>query len=217
MAANFEFNDEAVEAFTKEWIEIVRQQYNHPSIITWVPFNESWGVMRILTDHKQQKFTEGIYHLTKSLDPNRPVITNDGWEHTVSDILTLHDYEESGAEFQRRYADKSPILNNEISFNNWKYALAQGYTYRGQPIIVSEFGGIAFQTNKGWGYGKQVVTEDAFVERFRSITQAIKNIDYICGYCYTQVTDVQQEMNGLLTEDRKPKISLELIKEINLS
>jgi beta-galactosidase/beta-glucuronidase len=216
MAATFEFNDEAVETFTKEWIEIVRQQYNHPSIITWVPFNESWGLMQILTDRKQQKFTESIYHLTKSMDPNRPVITNDGWEHTVSDILTLHDYVESGSEFLRRYEDKSPIVNNELSFNNWKYALAQGYTYSGQPIIISEFGGIAFQTDKGWGYGKQVVTEDAFIERFRSITQAIKNIDYICGYCYTQVTDVQQEMNGLLTEDRKPKIPLELIKEINM-
>jgi beta-galactosidase/beta-glucuronidase len=216
MAATFEYNDEAVETFTKEWIEIVRQQYNHPSIITWVPFNESWGLMQILTDRKQQKFTESIYHLTKSMDPNRPVITNDGWEHTVSDILTLHDYVESGSEFLRRYEDKSPIVNNELSFNNWKYALAQGYTYSGQPIIISEFGGIAFQTDKGWGYGKQVVTEDAFIERFRSITQAIKNIDYICGYCYTQVTDVQQEMNGLLTEDRKPKIPLELIKEINM-
>jgi beta-galactosidase/beta-glucuronidase len=217
MAATFEFNDEAVETFTKEWIEIVRQQYNHPSIITWVPFNESWGVMQILTDGRQQKFTEGIYHLTKSIDPNRPVITNDGWEHTVSDILTLHDYVESGTEFLRHYADKSPIVNNELSFNHWKYALAQGYKYHGQPIIISEFGGIAFQTDKGWGYGNQVVTEEAFIERFRSITQAIKNIDYICGYCYTQVTDVQQEMNGLLTEDRKPKIPLEVIKEINLA
>ncbi|MGO4497324.1 glycoside hydrolase family 2 protein [Paenibacillus sp. 2RAB27] len=217
MAATFEFNDEAVETFTKEWIEIVRQQYNHPSIITWVPFNESWGVMQILNDRKQQKFTEGIYHLTKSMDPNRPVITNDGWEHTISDILTLHDYVEAGSEFLQRYADKSPIVNNEWAFNKGKYALAQGYTYRGQPIIISEFGGIAFQTDKGWGYGNQVVTEEAFIERFRSITQAIKDIDYICGYCYTQVTDVQQEMNGLLTEARRPKIPLELIKEINLA
>ncbi|MEC0230428.1 glycoside hydrolase family 2 protein [Paenibacillus alba] len=217
MAATFEFNDEAVETFTKEWIEIVRQQYNHPSIITWVPFNESWGIMQILTNRKQQNFTEGIYHLTKSMDPSRPVITNDGWEHTVSDIVTLHDYVENGSEFLQRYADKSPIVNNEWALNNGKYALAQGYTYRGQPIIISEFGGIAFQTDKGWGYGKQVVTEEAFIERFRSITQAIKDIDYICGYCYTQVTDVQQEMNGLLTEDRRPKIPLELIKEINLA
>ncbi|MFD0693298.1 glycoside hydrolase family 2 protein [Paenibacillus sp. GCM10027628] len=217
MAATYEFNDEAIERFSAEWTEIVRQQYNHPSIVTWVPFNESWGIPQILTHFKQQKFTESIYHLTKSLDPYRPVIVNDGWEHTVSDILTLHDYEESGADFSKRYADKAPVVNNEITFNNWKYALAQGYAYRGQPVIISEFGGIAFKTGKGWGYGNQVENQEAFIERFRNITQAIKDVDYICGFCYTQITDVQQEVNGLLTEDRKPKVPLELIKEINLA
>jgi beta-galactosidase/beta-glucuronidase len=217
MPATFEFNDNAVEIFTKEWMEIVRQQYNHPSIMTWVPFNESWGIMKILTNGRQQTFTEAIYHLTKSFDPNRPVIVNDGWEHTVSDIVTLHDYEESGETFLSRYADKQTIVNNEISFNNWKYAMARGYEYKGQPILVSEFGGIAFQTGSGWGYGKQVENEAAFVERFRKITQAVKDTDYICGYCYTQITDVQQEVNGLLTDTRQPKIPLELIKEINLN
>lgn len=217
MPATFEFNDKAVETFTREWLEIVRQQYNHPSIITWVPFNESWGIMHILTNGRQQKFTEGIYHLTKSLDPNRPVIVNDGWEHTVSDILMLHDYEESGEAFASRYADKQAIVGNEISFNNWKYAMAQGYEYKGQSVIVSEFGGIAFRTEKGWGYGNQVADDESFVERFRKITNAIKNIDYICGYCYTQITDVQQEMNGLLNDARHPKIPLEVIKEINLA
>lgn len=217
MAATFEFNDEAVESFTKEWTEIVRQQYNHPSIVTWVPFNESWGIPQILTHRKQQQFTEAIYHLTKSIDPYRPVIVNDGWEHTVSDIITLHDYEEHGSALQERYADSQALLGGGISFNNWKYAMAQGYEYRGQPVIVSEFGGIAFQSNTGWGYGNQVSGEEAFIERFRNITQAIKATDYICGYCYTQITDVQQEVNGLLTEDRQPKIPLEVIKEINLS
>jgi beta-galactosidase/beta-glucuronidase len=216
MAATFEFNDEAMNAFTTEWVEIVRQQYNHPCIVTWVPFNESWGIAQIYTHFKQQKFTEAIYHLTKSLDPNRPVIVNDGWEHTVSDILTLHDYEENGSAFLKRYADQAGLLNNEFAFNNWKYPMAQGYAYRGQPVMITEFGGIAFKTGKGWGYGNQVENEEAFIERFRNITQAIKNTDYICGYCYTQITDVQQEVNGLLTEDRKPKIPLEQIKEINL-
>lgn len=217
MAATFEFNDEAVEAFTKEWVEIVRQQYNHPSIITWVPFNESWGIANILTDRKQQEFTEGIYHLTKAIDPYRPVITNDGWEHTVSDILTLHDYEESGSRFLERYKDMEAVTGNNISFNNWKYALAQGYAYRGQPILVTEFGGIAFQSESGWGYGNQVSSEEAFLERFESITNAIKSIDAICGYCYTQITDVQQEVNGLLTESREPKVPMETIRRINLA
>ncbi|MEF2965466.1 sugar-binding domain-containing protein [Paenibacillus sp. M1] len=218
MAATFEFHDRAVETFTKEWLEIVDQQYNHPSIITWVPFNESWGVPSILRDTRQQKFTEGIYHLTKSIDPYRPVITNDGWEHTVSDILTLHDYVETGDGFLSRYSgNKEAIVNKETTCNQWKYALADGYGYKGQPIIISEFGGIAFQSDKGWGYGHQVVTEEEFLDRFEGLTRAIKSVDYICGYCYTQLTDVQQEINGLLTEDRKPKVPLDKIKEINLN
>ncbi|MFC6651804.1 sugar-binding domain-containing protein [Paenibacillus rhizoplanae] len=217
MAATFEFHDRAVESFTNEWLEIVRQQYNHPSIITWVPFNESWGVPNILHDQRQQKFTEGIYHLTKAIDPYRPVITNDGWEHTVSDILTLHDYVEMGDGFLSRYADnKEAIVNKETTCNQWKYAFAEGYAYQGQPIIISEFGGIAFQSDKGWGYGHQVASEEEFLTRFASLTQAIKSVEYICGYCYTQLTDVQQEINGLLTEAREPKIPLDKIKEINL-
>lgn len=216
MPAVFEFNDDSVEAFSREWLAVVRQQYNHPSIVAWVPFNESWGLMHIRTNRRQQQFTESIYHLTKTIDPNRPVIVNDGWEHTVSDILTLHDYEEDGAALLERYADEQAITDNKIAFNRAKFAMAQGYAYRGQPIIVSEFGGIAFQTKLGWGYGKQVEGEEAFIERFDRITQAIKRTPYICGYCYTQITDVQQEMNGLLTADREPKIPLERIREINL-
>ncbi|GAA3413356.1 glycoside hydrolase family 2 protein [Paenibacillus hodogayensis] len=217
MAATFEFNDQAVQNFTTEWMEIVRQQVNHPSIITWVPFNESWGIQSIFKDRRQQKFTEAIYHLTKAFDPSRPVVTNDGWEHTVSDILTLHDYSETKQQLLKHFADKDQFVNNDKSFNNFKYAFADGYSYKGQPIIISEFGGIAFKSDKGWGYGEQVHSEEAFLERFRGIHEAIKATDYIVGYCYTQITDVQQEVNGLLTEERKPKVPIEKIREINLS
>lgn len=218
MAATFEFHDDAVENFTKEWLEIVHQQYNHPSIITWVPFNESWGIPNILHDQRQQKFTETIYHLTKSIDPYRPVITNDGWEHTISDIIALHDYVETGEGFLKRYAgNKEAIVNKEISCNQWKYALADGYEYKGQPIMITEFGGIAFESDKGWGYGHQVRTDEEFLRRFEGLIRAIKSVDYICGFCYTQLTDVQQEINGLLTEERKPKFPMDKIKEINLA
>lgn len=215
MAATYEYSDQAVENFTKEWLEIVHQYYNHPSIITWVPFNESWGVPNIATNKKEQAFTESIYYLTKSIDPERPVIVNDGWEHTISDIITLHDYEEFGDLFLERYKDKEAIVHNQLSHNNHKYAFADGYEYKGQPIIISEYGGIAFNEGSGWGYGNQVETEEQFLNRYRSITNAIKEIAYIAGYCYTQITDVQQEINGLLKEDRSPKIALEKIKEIN--
>ncbi|MBD8068658.1 glycoside hydrolase family 2 protein [Bacillus sp. PS06] len=215
MAATYEFSDEAIQNFTEEWIEVVKQQYNHPSIITWTPFNESWGVKNIFTDKKQQQFTEGIYHLTKAIDHMRPVIVNDGWEHTISDILTLHDYVEYGDEFSARYHDKEKVVNNQIAFNKHKHAMAMGYEYRGQPIIISEYGGIAFNSEKGWGYGNQVKSEEDFLYRYESITQAIKNMPYISGFCYTQITDVQQEVNGLLDEDRNPKVDLSKIKEIN--
>jgi len=215
MAATYEFSDEAVQSFTEEWLEVVKQHYNHPSIITWTPFNESWGVKNIYTDRKQQKFTEAIYHLTKAIDSMRPVIVNDGWEHTVSDILTLHDYVEYGDEFLNRYKDKQKIVNNEIAFNKFKHAMAQGYEYKGQPIIISEYGGIAFNSEKGWGYGDQVESEKDFLYRYESITQAIKDTSYISGYCYTQITDVQQEVNGLLNEEREPKVDINKIREIN--
>lgn len=215
MAATYEFSDEAIQNFTEEWMEVVKQHYNHPSIITWTPFNESWGIKNIYTDKKQQKFTEAIYYLTKSIDSMRPVIVNDGWEHTVSDIITLHDYVEYGEEFSNRYRDKEKIVNNSIAFNNFKHAMAQGYEYKGQPIIISEYGGIAFNSEAGWGYGNQVKNEEEFLHRYESITKAIKDTPYICGFCYTQITDVQQEVNGLLSETREPKVDLEKIKRIN--
>lgn len=218
MGATFEFHDDAVDNFTREWLEIIHQQYNHPSIITWVPFNESWGIPYIRHDQRQQKFTESIYHLTKSYDPYRPVITNDGWEHTVSDIITLHDYVETGEHFLKRYAgNKEAIVSKETTCNHWKYALADGYEYKGQPIMITEFGGIAFQSDQGWGYGQQMENDEEFLRRFDGLVQAIKSVDYICGFCYTQLTDVQQEINGLLTEERKPKFPLEQIRAINLA
>jgi hypothetical protein len=217
MAATYEFNDDAVTVFTREWMEIVRQNYNHPSIITWTPFNESWGVPMIKTDATHQAFTEAIYYLTKSYDKYRPVICNDGWEHTISDIITLHDYVEKGEEFLERYGDHlQEILDNELFYNLHRSAFAEGYTYQGQPIILSEFGGIAFNNDqKGWGYGNKVNTQEDYIARFNAITTAIKTINAICGYCYTQVTDVQQEINGIMDMDRNFKVEPKILKEIN--
>ncbi len=216
MAAAYDFSDYAVSEFTREWMEIVNQNYNHPCIITWTPFNESWGISQVKTKRPQQHFTEAIYHLTKSMDPYRPVIVNDGWEHTVSDIITLHDYEASGEIFKSRYGDlKDEILSSEVYHCYMKSALANGYDYTGQPVIISEFGGIAFNEDRGWGYGDKVNTKEDFIERFDKITTAIKEIPYVCGYCYTQVSDVQQEINGLMDIDRNYKVDSEKIREIN--
>ena len=218
MAAFYTFTDDAVQKYTKEWMEVVRQNYSHPSIITWTPFNESWGVPEIKTDARQQHFTEAIYYLTKSFDSMRPVITNDGWEHTISDIITLHDYEEDGETFLTRYLNhKDEIMDDEIYHSRFKSAMADGFDYHGQPVIISEYGGIAFSAKGSgeWGYGNAVADEDAFVRRYDKITSAIRNVPYIVGFCYTQVSDVQQEVNGLMTMDRDFKVTPEKIAKIN--
>lgn len=217
-AAAYHYSDYAVTEFATEWMEIVTQNYNHPCIITWTPVNESWGVHGVSTDRTQQHFTEALYHLTKSLDSTRPVIVNDGWEHTVSDILTLHDYEASGEVFKKRYSDhKDEILGSSFYANGAHAPLADGFHYQGQPVIISEFGGIAFNnSDAGWGYGDKVNSKEDFIRRFDSITTAIKELPYVCGYCYTQVTDVQQEINGLMDMDRNFKVEPEIIREINM-
>lgn len=216
MAAAYRYTDYAVQEFAKEWVEIVRQNYNHPCIITWTPMNESWGVSQIETRQVEQHFTEAVYYLTKSLDTMRPVIVNDGWEHTVSDIITLHDYEEVGDTLYKRYTEyKDQILTTEV-YHSGKSALANGYEYKGQPIIISEYGGIAFNNDdSGWGYGNKVNSKEDFIRRFDDITTAVKKIPYCCGFCYTQVSDVQQEINGLMDMERNFKVEPEIIKEIN--
>jgi beta-galactosidase/beta-glucuronidase len=216
MAAAYEFSGRAQENFTREWMEILRQNYNHPSIITWTPFNESWGVPGISVSEPQQHFTEAIYYLTKAYDPQRPVVCNDGWEHTVSDIITLHDYEERGDDLFDRYEDLDAVLDNDVAFNKSRFAFARAYRYAGQPVIITEFGGIAFSNRgEGWGYGNKVNSAEEYIKRFDSITTAIKKLDGVSGFCYTQVTDVQQEINGIMDMDRRFKVDPEILKEIN--
>jgi beta-galactosidase/beta-glucuronidase len=218
MAATYEFDDRAITNFTREWMDVVRQNYNHPSIITWTPFNESWGIPQVETNKTQQHFTEAIYHLTKSYDFMRPIVLNDGWEHTISDIITLHDYEEASCAFLERYGEHlEDILANKQYHNIFKSVFADGYAYRGQPIIISEFGGIALSGKEtGWGYGEKANGKEEFLKRFDEITTAIKKISAICGYCYTQVTDVHHELNGIMDMDHVFKIDPEKLREINL-
>lgn len=213
--AAYEYSDYAVTEFTREWMEIVNQNYNHPCIITWTPFNESWGLIHVKTNPQVQHFTQAIYYLTKSIDKHRPVVTNDGWEHTCSDILTLHDYEPSGDFLKEKFTTfKDDILEGRKFLH--MTSLAHGFEYKGQPVIISEFGGIAFNNDdSGWGYGKKVNSKEEFIQRFDKVTSAIKSLPYVCGYCYTQVTDIQQEINGLMDIDRNFKIDPEIIKEIN--
>lgn len=214
--AAFRFDSGAVCAFTKQWMAMVEQNYNHPCVITWVPFNESWGISAVGHDPRQQAFTEAVYHLTKAMDPMRPVISNDGWEHTVSDILTLHDYHGDVEQFLNTYLSrKDELLAGDI-FYNLKNAFARGFGYKGQPVILSECGGFALQNGKnGWGYGEKEQDQKAYAAHLEKLLGAIRALPYVCGYCYTQLTDVQQEINGLLDEQRSFKADCGRIRDAN--
>lgn len=215
MPSNHWPSDEASCQITREWLEIVRQNYNHPSLVTWVIFNESWGVCNIYSSETQANLASGLYYLTKSIDPMRPVVSNDGWSHTKSDILTIHNYEQDPDVFYALYDDIKKLT--EGAPNNGQFLpYARGYSYEGQPIVMSEFGGTAYvrDTEKGWGYGRCVKNDEEYVERIGGLIDSLRKMR-ISGYCYTQLTDIEQEVNGLLLPDRTPKVGLEKIAEKN--
>ena len=119
---------------------------------------------------------------------------------------------------RRKYlTKKEEVLSCEIYHNNFRAAYAQGFGYKGEPVLISEYGGIAFEDNdkESWGYGEKVKTEEDFLERYKALTVGIKSLPYVCGYCYTQLSDVQQEKNGFLTEERRFKVNPEKIRAIN--
>lgn len=214
--AFYRLDDDSMESFTKQWMQMVKQNYNHPCVITWVPFNESWGLQNVKNDRGTQAFCEGICWLTKAFDPKRPVISNDGWEHTVSDILTLHDYHGDAKALREIYCGrKDEILHGEIYYN-LRSAYAKGYGYSGQPVILSEIGGLAIAgPHKGWGYGREETDEEAFLAHYAQIIAAVRAIPYVSGYCYTQLTDVQQDVNGLMDENRVFKADPKVIRKVN--
>ncbi len=215
MPSAYDFNVEEIQNITNEMIEFINRDYNHPCIVTWVPLNESWGVRNIYVDKAQQDFARSLYNTIHAMDKTRLVSTNDGWEQVESDICGIHDYEAWSREFNEKYQDKEQLLTG--SANNWRLVYAEGVKYQGQPLIISEYGGIAFKSedSDSWGYNGTVNDEKSFFERYKDITEAIRKTPYIRGYCYTQLTDVMQEVNGLMTPDRKLKIDLDNIRKVN--
>lgn len=214
MPAAYRFCAEEVHSVTNEWIGIVREARNFTSVICYAPLNESWGVSAIKTDFAQQQFAKSLYFLTKSLDPTRLVSTNDGWENLEdNDILSIHDY-------NIKSADEFPVKYKRGEYdglNPQGWALfADGQKYKGQPVLLTEFGGIAFadgQNGAAWGYGEGVKDGEEFYERLKQLIEGISRTDFQ-GFCYTQLTDVQQEINGLLTADHTPKLDTGRLKEI---
>ncbi len=215
MANALDFSESYAEKFAAEWQEVVKRDYNHPCIAVWVPLNESWGIPKVLTDVQQQNHAMAMYYLTKSLDTTRLVVSNDGWEHVKTDLCSIHDYEWRKEILEDRYSTAERALHTLNTDFRYRKVYANGYCYSNEPIIISEFGGIAFKKSHqdGWGYSGAANEED-FLNRIKAVVEPFKNSTVVCGFCYTQLTDVMQEINGLLTYDRTPKVSIEKIKQI---
>ncbi|NED99562.1 glycoside hydrolase family 2 [Phytoactinopolyspora halotolerans] len=215
--AAFGFSPKAVTRTIDEWMEAVERDRSHPCVVAWVPLNESWGVPTIATSRQQRDFATSLYHVTKALDPTRPVISNDGWEHTVSDIWSVHDYTPSGESIRRRYHTPQALDRTLHGVGPGRRSvMLLGDERAGQPVMITEFGGLAFthELDGTWAGYSTVETIDQLTERFDELVTAIVDSPELAGFCYTQLTDTQQEKNGLLTEDRVAKIAPDVVREI---
>ena len=194
-------NQEATGNFIREWQEIITRDRNHPSIVTWTPLNETWGANTTV----YHRFVNNVYDVTKAMDPTRPVNDASGDSHVKTDIWSVHDYTREPEKLISNHTFKDAMTPNYRNVGS-KPILAE---YGGQPYMVDEFGGLGWipkdQRSNSWGYGAQIETEDEFFEILKGEINAIKSCKKIVGFCYTQITDVEQEKNGVYYYDRRPK------------
>jgi hypothetical protein len=165
--------------------------------------------------------------MTRELDARRPVIDNDGWEHTdITDICAIHDYTPTAAGLRERYADT--LASGELPPKVWigeKPLFARGSHYRGQPIVLSEVGGFLMiprevppeERDMLYQFYGSVDTNEELVAKYRDLMEGIASLPFLAGFCYTQLTDIEQEINGLLTYDRRAKVPPEEVAEIHRS
>lgn len=212
MPSNYDFTPEGQRMLLSELQAFVRRDYNHPCIVTWIPFNESWGIHEIAGDSRQKSFVKAVYYLLRSLDESRLVGSNDGWEQLeLTDFCGVHDYDISPENFATRYMDIEKTMRGSVNF---KPIYAAGEQYNGVPVLITEMGGVKLVNDDGWGYNQAMSDEDDMLQYLRSVMRAVRSHRQIRGFCYTQLTDVQQETNGLLDAARKPKVAFEELRKI---
>lgn len=215
MAAAYDYSPEYALAMADEWVATVQAGYNHPSIVTWVPLNESWGVPDIYYSQQQQAHANSLYYLTKSIDTTRPVVSNDGWEHCVTDLFTVHDYSSNLDALRHRYSSVEHIIEDMPGLEGRKFLFCPGYRYEGQPVMCTEMGGINYRLNRlGAPVKPRCISEDEFLERIGGLMNIYYNMPLLQGVCYTQLTDTETEICGLLTWEREPKAPIEKMHAI---
>jgi hypothetical protein len=217
MPAAYQFSTVTIQRLTREWLEVLERDASHPCVIAWIPVNESWGVPALERSEAQRNLVRGLYHLTKAMDPDRLVIGNDGWEQPVTDVITIHDYTADGAVLCRRYGSRAAIDETLAHTQpGYRLVLLPGAEVPNAPVMVTEFGGISFDVDgeRGWrGYGG-VNSEEALLAGYSALIGALLDSTGLVGFCWTQLTDTQQERNGLLTADRRPKADVKDIRAI---
>jgi hypothetical protein len=215
MPSAYRFTKPAIERVTKQWIEAIDRDMSHPCIIAWVPFNESWGVPNLPDIPAERSFVQALYHLTKTLDPTRPVVGNDGWESVATDIIGIHDYDDEPDRLAKRYEGDEVVAHLfRRERPGGRLLTIAGHAHAGQPIVLTEFGGVALAAERSdsWGYSR-VGSPGEFQRVYADLLAAVRTIPLFAGFCYTQLTDTYQEANGLLYSDRSPKIPIERICE----
>jgi beta-galactosidase/beta-glucuronidase len=220
-----EWSSKAEDLLSAEWQDALRRDYNHPCIICWVPVNESMGFPGLSQEHAgQYAFIERMVRVTRRLDSTRPVIDNDGWEHTdITDICAIHDYTPTAERLSNRYEET--LKSGELPPKVWvdKPLFARGSKYRGQPIILSEVGGFLTiptdippdKRDLLYRFYASFEKPEELLEKYRDLIRGISALKFLAGFCYTQLTDIEQEINGLLTYDRRPKVAAESIAAIH--
>ena len=220
-AAAYEFSPTAIELLVTEWLDLVRRDRSHPSVMVWVPLNESWGVQDIAISPAAQHYAQALASLTRALDPSRPVISNDGWEHVDSDILGLHDYTTDPEILRARYTDKQNLTNDfragtgaqgrqPILRNTQLDAFLAGEA----PLMITEFGGVSLATDRdAWGYA-EVHSDTEYAALVLQLFEALRDSPVVTGFCYTQLKDTGQETNGLLFADGTPKLPIPTLHHI---
>lgn len=217
MPSAYRFTRRSVQRQTREWMAAIERDRSHPCIIAWVPFNESWGVPNLPDNAAERSYVQALYHLTKTLDPSRPVVGNDGWESVATDIIGVHDYEVDPARLAARYQadDIRTSLHQQRYGGRMLIIHGHDHHHRDPPLVLTEFGGIALSDEAAtWGYSR-CASPRQLERQLRALVEAVRRQDIFAGYCYTQFADTYQEANGLLRADRSPKLPLERVAAIN--